>query len=107
MQRGKRGAETVAHFLDFRARGGELFAVLLAGERERRFDISYNFGLVNRLARVKLETKFAHAYRAKAFFYYLQRRLLFSDEKHALALVHCVGDYIGYGLALARSRGAV
>ena len=49
----------------------------------------------------------AHAYLLQARLHHLQRCPLLCHEKHALTLIHGIGDKIGDGLRLARTRRAV
>ena len=56
---------------------------------------------------VQLKTVRSQTNCLKALVHHRQGSLLFCDEEHSLALVHCVGQQIGNGLTLASTRGTL
>ena len=81
--------------------------VVLRFERQRVFYRADYFALVHRFAAVQFKAEFAYPYIRQTLFNYVQSRLLFGDEQHALAPVESVGNYVCYSLALARSGRTV
>ena len=56
---------------------------------------------------MEFEAEIPQSERIQTLFDDGQRRLFFRDEQHPLSVVQGVGDHVGDGLALARSRRAV
>ena len=106
VKRGERLFEVVFQLLNGICLFRKTDVLLRARERERRKQLLQYVRFV-RLIRMEFEAEFAQSQPVQTLFDDRKGRLLFRDEQDALAVVQSIGDDIGDGLALARSRRAV